>query len=77
MVAETTGGWGQAALQVWKAFARAEAVRSGQRVGVIFERHLQCLSVAVRRAAAVAVLRRSRDVPAAAVASDTCSYNMD
>ena len=61
MVAETSGGWDATAMHVWKAFARAESVRSGQRVGAVLERHLQSLSVAIRRAAAVAVLRRGRD----------------
>ena len=54
MVAETSGGWDPAALLVWKALARAEAVRTGQRASVVLDRHLQCLSVAIRRAAALA-----------------------
>ena len=61
MVAETSGGWDSAALLTWKAFARAESVRAGQRASAVLERHLQSLSVAIRRAAALAVLRRGRD----------------
>ena len=60
MVAETGGGWDPAALETWKLLARAESARTGQRAAAILERHLQTLSVVIRRSAAIAVLRRDR-----------------
>ena len=60
MVAETAGGWDSAALETWKLFARAESARTGQRAAAVLERHLQSLSIAIRRSAAIAILRRDR-----------------
>ena len=77
MVAETTGGWDPSALQVWKAIARAEGVRTGQRACAILERHLQSLSVAIRRAAALAVLRRGREGSDVIVASAGSGGNVE
>ena len=59
IVAEACGGgWGPIALQTFKAIATAVAARSNEPAGVEYDRLLQCLSVALQRENARAVLRR-------------------
>ena len=59
LVAEACGGgWGPIALQTFKAIATAVAARSNEPAGVEYDRLLQCLSVALQRENARAVLRR-------------------
>ena len=58
IVAEACGGgWGPIALQTFKAIATAVAARSNEPAGVEYDRLLQCLSVALQRENATAVLR--------------------
>jgi len=59
IVAEACGGgWGPMAFQTFKAIATAVAARSNEPAGVEYDRLLQCLSVALQRENARAVLRR-------------------
>ena len=59
IVAEACGGgWGRIALQTFNAIATAVAARSNEPAGVEYDRLLQCLSVALQRKNARAVLRR-------------------
>ena len=58
MIAETSGGWSEAAEKIFKSIAHAESLRTGGDPGAIAERYFQNLSVSIRRANACATLRR-------------------
>ena len=58
VVAEPSGGWGENALLVIQAIAKAGAARSGLDAGRLKTQYLEGLSVAIRRAVARAVLQR-------------------
>lgn len=62
MVAESSGGWHADALKTLMGIARAQSARSGQRVAQVLEVYLQRTSVCIRRANAIATLRRERPV---------------
>ena len=70
MVAESSGGWGPSGVIVLKTLAKKAAARDGSPASVHMSHYLEGLSVAIRRAAARAVLRRTAVValspPAAA-----------
>ena len=70
MVAESSGGWGPGGLKVLKTLAKKAAARDGLPASVHMGHYLEGLSVAIRRAAARAILRRTTtgvgSLPAAA-----------
>ena len=62
MVAESSGGWRADALKTLQGIARAQSTRTGQRTAQVLEIYLQRLSMCIRRANAIATLRRDRPV---------------
>ena len=69
LVAEPSGGWGPTGVTTLRRMARAVELRTGEPAGSANVRILQQLSVALRRASARAILRRSVDESAAEPAS--------
>ena len=59
MIAETSGGWGPAAMCTIKSIAKAAAIRTDADPGRVLAAHLAALCTVIRRANARAVLRRS------------------
>ena len=59
MIAETSGGWGPAAMCTIKRIAKAAAIRADLDPGKVLAAHLASLCTVIRRANARAVLRRS------------------
>ena len=62
MIAETSGGWHTDALKTLLGIARAHSARTGQRTAQVLEVFLQRTSVCIRRANAIATLRRERPI---------------
>jgi hypothetical protein len=62
-VAEPSGGWGPTGAETLRRLARASDRRRGEELGAGAARLFQCLSVAIRRATARAVLRRHAALP--------------
>ena len=71
MVAETSGGWSSSAVAVWRQLARMEALRTGESWSTVTEKVFCGLSVAIRRASARAVLRRTEGRGASLQAGST------
>ena len=59
VVAERSSGWGPSALAVFRKIAKIAAARDGTPTGKFMSEYLEGLSVAIRRAAARAVLKRA------------------
>ena len=68
VVAERSGGWGKSALQTFSKITKIAARCSVEPSGEIFSNLLEKLSVAIRRAKARAILKRS-SVGSAAVSA--------
>ena len=62
MVAESSGGWGQSGVKVLRKLANKAGARDGTPASLHMSQYLERLSVAIRRAAARAVLRRCQPV---------------
>ena len=60
LVAETSGGWGPSGLKTISKLAKRTALISEQSVSVVFSQLLEGLCMAIRRANARAVLKRSQ-----------------
>ena len=60
MVAETSGGWGPTGLKTISKLAKRKALITEQSASVVFSHLLESLCVAIRRANARAVLKRSQ-----------------
>ena len=60
MVAETSGGWGPTGLKTISKLAKRKALISEQSASVVFSQFLESFCVAIRRANARAVLKRSQ-----------------
>ena len=60
LVAEVTGGWGPTGLKTISKLAKRTALASEQSASMVFSHLLESLCVAIRRANAQAVLKRSR-----------------
>ena len=59
LVAETSGGWGPTGLKTISKLAKRISLISGQSASLVFSQSLEGLCVAIRRANARAVLKRS------------------